>query len=913
MLRSITLTRMRAPQFAVCALIGGLSILGLTLPVRAQDTEIDPGILMQPGVSMLLARERATRLSDVRYDLALDLTARDSAAGRLVARFSLRRVGDVIFDFRGPHLGAVRANGQLLTDVEFNKHHVLIPAKYLRQGSNRLDFDFSARIAPSGASIIRVRDPSDSLEYLYTLLVPSDAQQLFPCFDQPDLKARVTLTLTTPLGWTAVANGTRLTVDSTSRGVTFAFRETEPISTYLIAFAAGPWIEKSLATAGRPIRLFMRKSRADEVETDSLILAHERALTWLERYFDSRYPFQKLDVVLAPAFPFGGMEHPGAIFYSEERFIFRERPTLVQRLGRTSTIYHEVAHQWFGDFVTMRWFDDLWLKEGFATFMSTKMQAVLDPESEAWKGFYLRTKPAAYAVDGSEGTTPVYQELPNLDLAKSNYGPIVYNKAPSVLKQLEFAVGDRTFQDGVRRFLRRYAYGNANWRELLNAIGEAAGRPLREWGDHYILRPGMPVVEQSLEAADGQIVRLRLTQHPARPLSGPEPWPIKSELVLYFHGGESRRFDVTLNSDTTSVRDAVGLPTPAFAYANAGDYAYGMFLPDSSSIPGLERVIGVIGDAFTRALLWGSLWDAVREARYEPERFAALALRELPRERDEQIAGTILGRLTRAVAAYVAGGARDSLQVAAESTLLAGARDTNRSYGTRRAYLNAYIRLARSGEGVRTLDALLDSATFAGDSIGLPTRWAIVTRLLALGAASASGRFEALRTADRSAQGARQAFAAWAARPDSAIKRDYFQRYFADTTLNEDWATASLGSFNDAESEALTLEFLRPALDSLPWIQQNRRIFYLGAWLNAFVESRQTRQALDIVRQFLAERKDLGRDIRLKVLQSVDELERAVTIRERSGRFANGAGRDASGHQRESGEPLSRPRDLKSP
>lgn len=882
-LRSISLTTMDPARIRrVLIALVTLALLGsAAAPARSQDGEVDPGLLMQPGVSAVLARERAARIADVRYELALDLTARDSAVGRAIVRFTLRRVGDVIVDFRGPHLGAVRANGRLIADVEFNKHHILIPAKYFQQGGNRLDVDFSARIAPSGASIIRVRDPSDSLEYLYTLLVPSDAQQLFPCFDQPDLKARVTLTLTTPLSWTAVANGTRLRVDSTSRGATFAFRESEPISTYLIAFAAGPWVEKSVAASTRPIHLFVRRSRAAEVDADSIVRAHERAVTWLERYFDSRYPFQKLDVVLAPAFPFGGMEHPGAIFYSEERFIYRERPTLVQRLGRTSTIYHEVAHQWFGDLVTMRWFDDLWLKEGFATFMATKMQAALDPESEAWKGFYLRTKPAAYAVDGSEGTTPVYQELANLDLAKSNYGPIVYNKAPAVLKQLEYTVGERAFQDGVRRFLRRYAFSNANWRELLDAIGEAAGRSLREWGDHYMLRPGMPVVEQQLETADGQIVRLRLSQRPARALSGPEPWPIRAELMLYFHGGESRRFDVTLASDTLTVRDVVGLPVPAFAYANASDYAYGMFLPDSGSVAALERVIGTVGDAFTRALLWGALWDAVREARYDAERFAGLALRELPRERDEQIVTMLLGRLTRAVGAYVVGAARDTLQVAAETTLIAGARDPNRNYGTRRAYLNAFIRLARTEQALQTLHAILDSTTFGVDSIGLPTRWAVVTRLLSLGDARAIDRFDTLKASDRSADGVRQAFAAWAGRPDPAAKAEYFRRYFADTTLNEDWATASLGPFNDAENDSLTLPYLRAALDSLPWIQQNRRIFFLGAWLGAFVESKRSRHALEIVRVFLAERQDIGRDIRLKVLQSVDELERAVAIRER--------------------------------
>jgi aminopeptidase N len=677
-------------------------------------------------------------------------------------------------------------------------------------------------------------------------------------------------------------------VDSTSRGATHVFRESEPISTYLIAFAAGPWVERTIAASARSINIFMRRSRQAEVDVDSLIVAHERALAWLERYFDSRYPFQKLDIVLAPAFPFGGMEHPGAIFYSEERFVFRERPTLVQRLGRASTIYHEVAHQWFGDLVTMRWFDDLWLKEGFATFMATKMQAAMDPESEAWKGFYLRTKPAAYAVDASEGTTPVYQELPNLDLAKSNYGPIVYNKAPSVLRQLEYAVGERAFQDGVRRFLRRYAYANATWRELLDVIGDAAGRSLREWGEHYILRPGVPVVEQSLDVAAGQIVRLRLSQRPARSLSGAQPWPIRSELHLHYHGGESRRFDVTLASDTVTIRDVIGLPVPAFAYANASDYAYGLFLPDSTSMATLERVMGSVPDAFTRALLWGALWDAVREGRYEAERFIALALRELPRERDEQIGTTLLGRLTRSLGAYVEGRARDSLHAAAEGMFLAGARDVSRSYGVRRANLAAFIRIARSPEAIQSLHALLDSTTFGVDTVGMPTRWAAVTRLIALGVPQGAARYDSLRTADQSADGARQAFAAWAARPDSAVKAEYFRRFFADTALNEDWATASLGPFNDAESDGLTLSYLRPALDSLPWIQRNRRIFYVSAWLGAFVEGKRSREALDVVRTFLAERQDLAPDIRLKVLQSVDELERAVAIRERGRGLVNG-------------------------
>src|SRR4051812_9888131 len=295
--------------------------------------------------------------------------------------------------------------------------------------------------------------------------------------------------------------------------------------------------------------MYVRKSRVAEAETDSIIVANDVAARWLEGYFGRPFPFKKLDVLLAPAFPFGGMEHPGAIFYNEDRFIFRERPTLTQRLGRTATIYHEVAHQWFGDLVTMRWFDDLWLKEGFATYMAAKMQASLDTTSGAWKSFYLRNKPLAYAVDATRGTTPVWQTLENLDQAKSNYGAIVYNKAPGVLKQLDYLVGPDAFQRGLRRFLTAHAYGNATWRELLAAIGAESGRSLDGWGKEYILRPGMPTIDQVLkQGSDGQTT-LILRQRAAQDLSGNKPWPIRTSVIVGLSDGGVVRLPVSLDAE----------------------------------------------------------------------------------------------------------------------------------------------------------------------------------------------------------------------------------------------------------------------------------------------------------------------------------------------------------------------------
>jgi len=342
-----------------------------TTPVRP----IDP--LTGPGVSRQLAANRAALVSNIRYEMNMSLELPDTARGHVVIRFYAKKSADVIVDFRGTALSNVTVNG-VAAATTFNGAHVVIPATAVHPGEDVVTADFETLIAPAGAAIIKVHDDKDGAFYLYTLLVPSDANLLFPCFDQPDLKARLTLTLVIPIGWSAMANGTTESTDADNAHSVVRFHETDPLPTYLFAFAAGPWTKFVGGTRSTP--LWVRASRAKEVEVDSLQSQVGSALTSLERYFGLSYPFQQFQYMLAPAFPFGGMEHPGLTMFSEESFIFREPPTLSRRLGRRSTIYHEVAHQWFGDYVTMKWFDDLWLKEGFATYMAAKMQAI-DPPS----------------------------------------------------------------------------------------------------------------------------------------------------------------------------------------------------------------------------------------------------------------------------------------------------------------------------------------------------------------------------------------------------------------------------------------------------------------------------------------------------------------------------------------------------
>ena len=866
-------------------------ILLLALATRASAQS--PDSLTGPGVSLSLARLRAATVRDVRYALRLDVTSLDSAVGTVTVRW--RRTGSTlaVLDFRGSRVTSITVNGAAATHAAFNGRHLFFPATALRRGENSVTIGFVAEIAPSGASIIKIHDP-DGSDYLYTLLVPADANQLFPCFDQPDLKATLAFALTAPRPWVTIANGSEQRADTAASAITHHFTTTRPLSTYLYAFAAGPWQRATSTVSGRTISLYVRASRMKEADTDTLLALSHRALGWMERYFDRPYPFEKFDLLLAPAFPFGGMEHPGLVMYNETGFIFRERPTLARRIGRFGTILHETAHQWFGDLVTMRWFDDLWLKEGFATYMAAKAQFDLDSSTGAWKTFYQSNKPSAYGVDQTLGTTPLWQELANLDQAKSNYGAIVYNKAPSVLKQLNFLVGDDAFQRGVRDFLTRYAYANATWQDLLGAVGHAADpratRSLRgltpameSFGRNFMLRPGVPIVEQHLTVANGTIAALELAQRPAQSLSGTDVWPMRTQLLLsYGANAPAVMLPVTLTGRVTPVAAARGLPAPLFAFANHDDQGYFLTMLDSASVAALELgALGAVKDPLLRSMLWGALWDEVRDAQFDPARFARLALHEAPNESDEQILPGVLGRLSRAVTVYVNARARETLRPEVEQMLGTLANDARRSYGIRRAALDAFIGLAATSNGVTALERLLRGDSAAGEPMRDPTRWEIVTRLMVLDAPGASDRLVAQAVRDTTPDGRRRAFVAGAARRTAATKRDYFTRYFADKALNEDWASGSLGAFNAPAHAELTLPYLRSALDSLPFIQANRRIFFLGSWLGAFIGGHHDETALQVVRQFLGDHPALSRDLRQKVLQTADELERTVTIRTR--------------------------------
>jgi aminopeptidase N len=841
---------------------------------------------LEPGVSRELARWRAARYGDVRYALNVSIAAPVARLeGSLELRVAVRgKPVDLVLDWRPPPGGVIRAveaNGFAIGKPRVVREHLVIPARHVRTGENTLWLRFEAPIAPAGTAVTLYRDREDGSEYVYSLFVPSDASTVFPCFDQPDLKGRFTLGLSIPAGWAAVSNAPAAQAILEGAAKRVRFRATEPISTYLFAFAAGPFAvleEREDDVAPQPeARILVRKSRLAraQAETYEVFRLHRTALYFFAEYFGFPFPFPKHDLVLVPEFPYGGMEHAGATFLREEAVLFPFEPAAADRLRRAQLLFHETSHQWFGDLVTMRWFDDLWLKEGFANLMAAKAAAAITPEYSAWNAFH-QLKVAAYRTDATQGTTPIWQRLPNLSAAKSAYGSIVYSKAPAVLRQAEYYLGADAFRRAVQAFVHTHVYGAADWGDLVRAFEGASGRKLDAWADAWVRRRGVPTVRAAWRTdADGRIERFTLTQSDTLGSGG--VWPMRTEL-LFAGAGVQRTLPVALEGRSAVVRELAGAPAPRYVFANHGDHAYGRFTLDGVSRAAVLEEVGTVGDPLLRALLLEALWEEVRDARLAPLDYIDLALAQTPRETDELTVASLLGHVQTALRWYLSDAQRAAAAPRVEAVLaqgMAGAADK----GLRITYFRAYVGAATTPEARATLKALLaGQREVPGVTLSSRERFRIIERLLALGDPEAEQLLAAQSQADASDDGRRYAYAAGATRPDPATKAKYFAAWFDDRALAESWVEESVGPFNTVEHAGLTAPYLERALARLPQLKRERKIFFVNHWLAAFLGGQTDAESASVAKRFLREKK-LDPDLRRKVLESLDGLERTARIR----------------------------------
>ncbi|MGM0633647.1 MAG: M1 family metallopeptidase, partial [Pseudomonadota bacterium] len=674
-------------------LIYSLAITLLVSVPMSRTRSADNSLPPEPGVSRALAEERTATLDDVHYSVQLRIpeTRDDPVTGTVIVQFE--RAGDagpLVLDFRAPadHVHRVLLDGEPV-DHNVPADHIVIPAGELAAGVQTVTVDFRA----TDAALNR-RD-----DFLYALFVPDRASTAFPLFEQPDLKARYRLELTVPAHWQALSNAELLSRDPDpgNRPIErLVFAETLPISSYLFAFAAGELQVETAERGGRTWRLFHRETDPERLERnrDAIFDLHVTALDWLEDYTGIDYPFGKFDFFAVPSFQFGGMEHPGAIWYRADSLFLDEGATRARELGRASLIAHETAHMWFGDLVTMRWFNDVWMKEVFANFLAAKIAGPAFPELNLDLRFFQAHHPAAYAVDRTAGTNAIRQPLENQRDAGSLYGAIIYQKAPVVMRQLEQLISEATMREGLRRYLSDHHFGNAGWPELIAILDGLTTEDLSAWNAAWVESPGRPRVRTQW-TGDG----ITISQSDDETDRGLR-WP-QTLVLAVGHNGEVTEYPVTLRGDSARL-SLPDVTEPDFILTGAAGIGYGRFMLDGRSRRYLLENVHGLATPLHRAVTWQHLREDLLEDELQALPLFGALLTGVRREDDELLAQQILGLLQGVWWRHLSADQREARAGELESTLWQALENAG-SAGRKRAYFDTLVNVTLSAQGVQRL------------------------------------------------------------------------------------------------------------------------------------------------------------------------------------------------------------------
>jgi aminopeptidase N len=583
------------------------------------------------------ARERARLLTVRGYDVALDVR---SALGPAPAsgprlfrstttiRFACAEEGAATFaDLLAPHVRSVTLNGvPLAVERVFDGSRITLEGL---AAENELVVDADCAYSRTGEGLHHFRDPEDGETYLYTQYEPADARRVFANFEQPDLKAPFALHVTAPASWTVLGNGAETGRDELPGGsaATWHFAPTRPISTYITAVLAGPYHHVADHYSRRlpdgttleiPLGALCRRGLARHFDPAEIFALTKQGLDFFHDHFGFPYPFGKYDQAFVPEYNLGAMENPGLVTFREE-YVFRGRTTRAAYQGRANTLLHEMAHMWFGDLVTMEWWDDLWLKESFADFMGAFSLVEATRFDEGWITFANRRKAWAYRADQLPSTHPVTADIRDLEDAKLNFDGITYAKGASVLKQLVAYVGRDAFLEGARRYFRRHAYGNTRLSDLLAVLEETSGRDLAEWSRAWLETAGVNALtpEVTYDAA-GRITELAVAQE--APAAHPVLRPHRVAVGLYRReaaGAPLTRYaraEVDVTGARTVVPELAGAERPELVLVNDDDWTYCKTRFDAGSLATLRAGLGEVADPLARALCWSALWNLTRDA-----------------------------------------------------------------------------------------------------------------------------------------------------------------------------------------------------------------------------------------------------------------------------------------------------------
>ncbi|NMO37761.1 aminopeptidase N [Streptomyces sp. GMY01] len=838
------------------------------------------------------ARERAALLSVDGYEVSLDV--RSAVGGpegdgprtfRSVTtiRFRCNEPGASSFaDLVAPSVTAVSLNGRDLDPGEvFDGSRILLEDL---AADNELVVDAQCAYSRTGEGMHRFVDPEDGEVYLYTQYEPADSRRVFANFEQPDLKAPFRFEVRAPEGWTVWSNG----VGEQHDGV-WRFAETKPISTYITCVVAGPYhyvtdtYARELPDGTRleiPLGALCRKGLARHFDADDVFLITKQGLDFFHEHFDYPYPFGKYDQAFVPEYNLGAMENPGLVTFREE-YIFRGKVTQASYEARANVILHEMAHMWFGDLVTMVWWDDLWLKESFADFMGTFAGVGATRFEDAWITFANRRKAWAYRADQLPSTHPITADIRDLQDAKLNFDGITYAKGASVLKQLVAYVGQDAFLEGARRYFKRHAYGNTRLGDLLAVLGETSGRDMGAWARSWLQTAGVnALTPQVLLDADGRIDELAVVQEAAE--SHPELRPHRVAVGLYRRSqvGALERYaraEVDVDGARTVVAELAGQDAPELVLVNDDDLTFCKIRFDDTSLATLREHLGALTDPLARALCWSALWNLTRDALLPAREFIDLVLRFGGRETDIGVLQMLHAWAQSALVHYVAPEWRPAAGTALAQGALAELRQAEPGSEHQLAWARFFAATASAPADLELLRGLLEGTEeIAGLDVDQELRWAFLEPLATYGAADEKVLAAELAR-DDTASGKRHQVRCLAARPSAAVKAQAWAQVVESDALSNALVEATIAGFERPSQRELLAPYAEKYFAAIGRVWRERSIQIgmdvVRGLFPALQDSPETLAATDA---WLTAHEDAPPALRRLVLEARDDLARAL-------------------------------------
>ncbi|MFC9670440.1 MULTISPECIES: aminopeptidase N [unclassified Streptomyces] len=839
------------------------------------------------------ARERAGLLSVDGYEVQLDLR---SAVGETegegprtfrsvtTIRFRATEPGATTFvDLIAPSVNAVTLNGEDLdTAAVFDGTRITLDGL---AAENELVVDAQCAYSRTGEGMHRFVDPEDGEVYLYTQYEPADSRRVYANFEQPDLKAPYRFGVQAPDGWTVWSNGVGELVDSV-----WKFAETKPISTYITAIVAGPYhyvtdsYERVFEDGTKleiPLGAMCRKGLAKHFDADDVFLVTKQGLDFFHDHFDYPYPFGKYDQAFVPEYNLGAMENPGCVTFREE-FIFRGKVTQASYERRANVILHEMAHMWFGDLVTMQWWDDLWLKESFADFMGTFSMVEATRFTNGWITFANNRKAWAYRADQLPSTHPVTADIRDLEDAKLNFDGITYAKGASVLKQLVAYAGREAFLEGARRYFKRNAYGNTQLGDLLSVLEETSGRDMATWSRAWLQTAGVnSLTPQLTSSADGHITELAVVQEAAD--SHPTLRPHRVAVGLYRRDGAGgalvryARAEIDVDGPRTVVDELAGAEAPELVLVNDDDLTYCKIRFDENSLATLREHLGDITDPLARALCWSALWSLTRDGLMPARDFIGLVLRFAGRESDIGVLQMLHTWANSAVTHYAspewrAEGSRQLAEGAHRELRFAEPASQNQL-----TWARFFASVASAEDDLGLLRGLLEgTAKIDGLDVDQELRWSFVNALASTGEADESV-INAELARDDTASGKRHQVRCLAARPSAAVKAQAWAQVVESDALSNALVEATIAGFQQPAQRELTAPYAERYFAAIERVWQERSIqIGMDVVKGLFPSLQDSQGTLDATDAWLAAHEDSAPALRRLVLEARDDLARAL-------------------------------------